>query len=50
MQIPNFQNDTRKFIAQKENFYIMEYQHDASVSPAYAEIAYFMGKMGVRRR
>ncbi len=50
MQIPNFQNDTRKFVAQKGNFYVLEYQKDASVSPEYAEAAYFMGKMGVRRR
>ena len=33
MQIPNFQNDTRKFVAQKGNFYVLEYQKDASVSP-----------------
>ncbi|MCR5178121.1 MAG: hypothetical protein K6C95_03965 [Lachnospiraceae bacterium] len=36
MQIPNFQNDTRKFVDRKENFYILEYQRDASVSPEYA--------------
>ncbi len=50
MQIPNFQNDTRKFVDRKENFYILEYQRDASVSPEYAPTAYFMSQMGVRRR
>ena len=31
LQIPNFQNDTRIFVAQKGNFYVLKYQRDAGV-------------------
>lgn len=50
MNIRNFANETRKFVANKDNFYVLEYMHDSSVSPANADIEYYMSKMGVHRR
>ncbi|MCR5526260.1 MAG: AIM24 family protein [Lachnospiraceae bacterium] len=50
MNIRNFENETRKFVAKKDNFYVLEYMHDSSVSPANADIEYYMSKMGVHRR
>ena len=50
MQIQNLQNENRKYIANLKNFYVLEHERDASVSPANATTEYFMSKMGVRRR
>lgn len=50
MKISNLENETRKFIAGKGPFKVLEYEIDASVSPALAEAEYFMSKMNVRRR
>ncbi len=50
MNIRNFENDTRKFAENKDNFYVLEYLRDASVSPMNAAAEYYMSKMGVHRR
>ncbi len=50
MQIINLQNENRKFISSINNFHVLEYEQDASVSPYNATTEYFMSKMGVRRR
>ncbi len=50
MNIKNMENSTRKFVQNRENFHVLEYQQDASVSPMNAQTEYFMSKMGVRRR
>lgn len=50
MRILNLENETRKIIARRGPFSILEYEKDASVSPAWAEAEYFMSKMNVRRR
>lgn len=50
MKIRNLQNNNRKYIKSIENFHVLEYIQDASVSPFNAEAEYFMSKMGVRRR
>lgn len=50
MQIQNLQNENRKYIANMQNFYVLEHERDASVSPMNATTEYFMSKMGVRRR
>jgi uncharacterized protein (AIM24 family) len=50
MNIKNLENETRKFVENKENFHVLEYLQDASVSPANASTEYFMSKMGVHRR
>ena len=50
MQIQNLQNENRKYIANLQNFYVLEHERDLSVSPANATTEYFMSKMGVRRR
>ena len=50
MNIKNFENETRKFIANNGNFHVLEYLQDSSVSPANATAEYFMSKMGVHRR
>lgn len=50
MKILNLENENRKFIKTVENFHILEYVQDASVSPMNAIDEYFMSKMNVRRR
>lgn len=50
MKIINLQNENRKFVKSIENFHVLEYVRDASVSPINAENEYFMSKMNVRRR
>ena len=50
MRIENLQNENRKFAKSIENFHVLEYVQDASVSPMNAMNEYFMSKMGVRRR
>lgn len=50
MKIKNLQNENRKFIKSIDNFHVLEYTQDASVSPFNALNEYFMSKMNVRRR
>ncbi len=50
MRIVNLENENRKFIKTVDNFHILEYVQDASVSPMNAIDEYFMSKMNVRRR
>lgn len=50
MKIQNLQNDNRKFIKSVDNFHVLEYVKDASVSPVNAQMEFFMSKMNVRRR
>lgn len=50
MKIENLQNENRKFIKTLDNFHVLEYLQDASVSPFNAQMEYFMSKMNVRRR
>ena len=50
MRIVNLENDNRKFIKSVDNFHVLEYVQDASVSPMNAIDEYFMSKMNVRRR
>lgn len=50
MKILNLQNDNRKFVNSIDNFHVLEYMQDASVSPMNAQTEYFMSKMNVRRR
>ncbi len=41
---------TRKVVNQLGCFSVVEYEKDISVSPSSAQVAYFMGEMGVRKR
>lgn len=50
MKILNLQNDNRKFVKSINNFHVLEYIQDTSVSPMNAQTEYFMSKMNVRRR
>ena len=50
MEIKNLQNADRKITKQMGCFSILEYLKDLSVSPYTAASAYFMEKMGVRRK
>lgn len=50
MKINHLQNEHRKITAKKGSFSVLESLKDESVSPWSAETAYFMEKMGVRRR
>lgn len=50
MEIKQLQNEHRKITATKGSFNILESLRDESVSPWTATSAYFMEKMGVRRR
>ena len=50
MRIVNLENDNRKIISTINNFHVLEYVQDASVSPMNAIDEYFMSKMNVRRR
>ena len=48
MRIENLQNQNRQFIKSMDNFHVLEYIQDASVSPMNAVDEYFMSKMNVR--
>lgn len=50
MRIINLQNENRRFVKSVENFHVLEYTQDASVSPMNAVNEYFMSRMNVRRR
>ena len=50
MEIKNLQNEHRKITNKKGSFTVLENLRDVSVSPWNATSAYFMEKMGVRRR
>lgn len=50
MRIVNLENENRRFIKTVDNFHVLEYVQDASVSPVNAANQYFMSKMNVRRR
>lgn len=50
MEIKHLQNENRKITSTKGSFSILESLKDESVSPWTATSAYFMAKMGVRRR
>ena len=50
MRIVNLENNNRKLISTINNFHVLEYVQDASVSPMNAIDEYFMSKMNVRRR
>ena len=50
MGINNLQNNDRRIVKQMGPFSVLEYIRDLSVSPYSAAQAYFMEKMGVRRR
>ncbi len=50
MRFVNLENENRKFIKTVDNFHVLEYVQDASVSPMNAIDEYFMSKMNVRRR
>ena len=45
MRIENLQNENRKYAKSIENFHVLEYVQDASVSPMNAMNEYFMSKM-----
>ena len=42
MKVLNLQNENRKYIASIDNFHVLEYEQDASVSPANASMEFFM--------
>ena len=50
MKIANLENENRKFVKTVNNFHVLEYIQDASVSPMNAQTEYFMSQMNVRRR
>lgn len=50
MRIVNLENENRRFIKTVDNFHVLEYVQDASVSPVNAANQFFMSKMNVRRR
>lgn len=50
MRIVNLENNNRKIISTINNFHVLEYVQDASISPMNAIDEYFMSKMNVRRR
>ena len=50
MRVMNLENENRKFVKTIDNFHVLEYMQDASVSPMNAANEYFMSKMNVRRR
>lgn len=50
MRIVNLENSNRKITKSVDNFHVLEYIQDASVSPMNAIDEYFMSKMNVRRR
>lgn len=50
MRVVNLENENRKFVKSVDNFHVLEYIQDTSVSPMNAINEYFMSKMNVRRR
>ena len=50
MKIVNLENENRKFVKTVNNFHVLEYIQDASISPMNAQTEYFMSQMNVRRR
>lgn len=50
MKIVNLENKNRKFVKTVNNFHVLEYIQDASVSPMNVQTEYFMSQMNVRRR
>lgn len=48
--IKNLKNENRKIVQQLDNFSVLEYEKDESVSPFNAQTEFFMTKMGVKRR
>ena len=50
MKIVNLENESRKFVKTVNNFHVLEYIQDASVSPMNAQTEYFMSQMNFRRR
>ena len=50
MKIRNLENENRKVIKSVDNFHVLEYVKDASVSPMNAADEYFMIQMNVLRR
>ncbi|MDO4491002.1 MAG: AIM24 family protein [Lachnospiraceae bacterium] len=50
MKVVNLENNNRRIIKSAENFHVLEYVQDASVSPWNAANEFFMSKMNVRRR
>ena len=50
MKIVNLENESRKFVKTVNNFHVLEYIQDVSVSPMNAQTEYFMSQMNVRRR
>lgn len=50
MRVVNLENENRKFVKSVDNFHVLEYIQDTSVSPMNATNEYFMSKMNVRRR
>ena len=50
MKIVNLENESRKFVKTVNNFHVLEYIQDVSVSPTNAQTEYFMSQMNVRRR
>lgn len=49
-KIRNLKTENRGIIEQLDNFSILEYKKDTSVSPYNAQMEYFMTEMGVKRR
>ena len=49
-KIKNLKTENREIVEQLENFSILEYAKDVSVSPYNATTEYFMTEMGVKRR
>lgn len=45
MRITNLQNESRSFAKSLQNFHVLEYTRDTSVSPLNAETEYFMSRM-----
>lgn len=50
MRIVNLENNNRRFVQSIDNFHVLEYEKDTSVSPYNAISAYYMGEMNIRRR
>ena len=50
IKVNNLSNSNRKVVNQLGAFSVIEYEKDSSVNIGNAQVEYFMGKMGVRRR
>lgn len=50
IRVNNISNENRRIINQLGAFSVVEYEKDSSVNMGNAQMEYFMGKMGVRRR